>query len=197
MGRPLHIQSAVIYIFFMHLDVSDAELVRLIGQGSEREAEAELFRRMAPRIRLYGLRHLRNEAAAEDLVQQVLITALEALRGGRLLEPEKLASFVLGTCRMTVLDLRRSAQRRERLLEQFGGDVPGPAQPPLPNLDQDILTRCVQGLKERERTVVVMTFYDEQAGGDVARFLGVSEANVRVIRHRAILQLRACMGVTA
>jgi DNA-directed RNA polymerase specialized sigma24 family protein len=42
-----------------------------------------------------------------------------------------------------------------------------------------------------------MTFYDDQAGGDVARFLGVSEANVRVIRHRAIHQLRACMGVTA
>jgi RNA polymerase sigma-70 factor (ECF subfamily) len=53
----------------------------------------------------------------------------------------------------------------------------------------------VQNLKERERTVVVMTFYDEQTGADVAGFLGVSEANVRVIRHRAIHQLRECMGV--
>jgi len=52
-------------------------------------------------------------------------------------------------------------------------------------------------LKERERTVVVMTFYDEQAGAEVARFLGISEANVRVIRHRAIRELRACMGVAA
>jgi RNA polymerase sigma-70 factor, ECF subfamily len=187
----------VIYILFMHVDLNDAELVRLIGLGSEREAEAELFQRMAPRIRLYGLRHLRNEAAAEDLVQQVLITTLEALRAGRLLEPEKLASFVLGTCRMTVLDLRRGAQRRERLLERFGGDVPGPSPSPMPSLDRDLLARCLQNLKERERTVVVMTFYDEQAGGDVARLLGVSEANVRVMRHRAIHQLRACMGVTA
>ena len=30
-------------------------------------AEAEFCRRFAPRIRLYGLRHLRNEAAAADL----------------------------------------------------------------------------------------------------------------------------------
>ena len=30
---------------------------------------------------------------------------------------------------------------------------------------------------------------------DVAGFLGVSQANVRVIRHRAIHQLRECMGV--
>jgi RNA polymerase sigma-70 factor (ECF subfamily) len=181
----------------MAIEIEDADLVRQIGSGNDREAEAELFRRMAPRVRLYGLRHLRDEYAADDLTQQVLITTLEALRAGRLRDPEKLASFVLGTCRMTVLDLRRGAQRKERLLEQFGADLLKPAQPSLPQLDHDRLTGCVQHLKERERTVVVMTFYDEQAGTDVARFLGVSEANVRVIRHRAIHLLRRCMGLAA
>lgn len=181
----------------MDIELRDAELVLQIGSGGGRDAEAELFRRMAPRVRLYGLRHLRDEQAAEDLAQQVLITTIEALRAGRLREPEKLASFVLGTCRMTVLDMRRGAQRKERLLQQFGADLLVPVQPSLPQFDQEQLTRCVQGLKERERTVVVMTFYDEQTGGDVARMLGVSEANVRVIRHRAIHQLRECMGVAA
>jgi len=181
----------------MDIDLDDAALARQIGSGSEREAEAELVRRMAPRIRLYGLRHLRDQYAADDLTQQVLITTLEALRAGRLRKPEKLASFVLGTCRMTVLDLRRNAQRKERLLDQFGADLLVPVQPSLPRLDHEELTRCVQKLKERERSVVVMTFYDEQTGADVATFLGVSEANVRVIRHRAIHQLRDCMGVAA
>ena len=180
----------------MEINLSDAELVRQIGAG-DREAEAELFRRMAPRIRLYGLRHLRDQQASDDLTQEVLITTLKALRAGRLREPEKLASFVLGTCRMTVLDARRGAQRKERLLEQFGSDLLAPVQPSLPPLDLDHLTRCVERLNERERTVVVMTFYDEQTGSDVASFLGVSEANVRVIRHRAIRQLRDCMGVPA
>jgi RNA polymerase sigma-70 factor (ECF subfamily) len=178
----------------MRIESTDAELVRHIGTGRDTEAETELFRRMAPRIRLYGLRHLRDGHAADDLTQQVLITALEALRAGRLREPEKLASFVLGTCRMTVLDLRRGAQRKQRLLEQFGADLPVAVQPAMPNLDRDRLARCIENLKERERTVVVMTFYDEQTGADVANLLGVSEANVRVIRHRAIRQLRECMG---
>jgi len=181
----------------MDLELEDADLVRQISSGSNREAEAELFQRMAPRIRLYGLRHLRDEHAAEDLAQQVLITTLEALRAGRLREPEKLISFVLGTCRMTVLDLRRGAQRKERLLQQFGSELLRPVQPSMPQLDHERLTRCVQNLKERERAVVVMTFYDEQTGADVASFLGVSEANVRVIRHRAIHQLRDCMGAAA
>jgi RNA polymerase sigma-70 factor (ECF subfamily) len=174
------------------MEWNDADLVVQIGTGDS-AAEAELFRRMAPRVRLYGLRHLRNDAAAEDLVQMVLITTLEALRAGRLREPEKLASFVLGTCRMTVLDLRRGAQRRERLLERFGADLLTPAPWPVPKLDRDHLERCMQRLKERERTVVVLSFYDEQTGEEVAGLMGVSEANLRVIRHRAIHQLRQCM----
>jgi RNA polymerase sigma-70 factor, ECF subfamily len=176
-------------------DLSDAEVTERIAAG-HRDAEAEMCRRMAPRIRLYGLRHLRSAAAADDLVQQVLLKTIEALRAGRLREPDKLAPFVLGTCRMTVLDLRRTAKRQEELLEEFGGIlVPEPA--PMPVLDDDQLARCVSALKERERSVVVMTFYDEQTGAEAARFLGISEANVRVIRHRAIQQLRTCMGAAA
>lgn len=181
----------------MQIDLTDADLVQQIAAGNGRDAESELFRRMAPRVRLYGLRHLRDRAAAEDLMQQVLITTLEALRQGRLREPEKLASFVLGTCRMTVLNLRRGAHRRAELMAQFKAVLPTYAQPAEPPCDLDQLARCVQSLKERERSVVVMTFYDEQSGEDIADWLGISAANLRVIRHRAISQLRACMGAAA
>jgi RNA polymerase sigma-70 factor (ECF subfamily) len=179
----------------MVIELNDTDLVRRIRLGEDPAAEAELFRRLAPRIRLYGLRHLRDEHAADDLVQQVFIVAIEALRAGRLRDSDKLASFVLGTCRMTVLDFRRNTQRKERLLEQFGADMLAPPPVSTPHLDREGLWRCVQKLKERERTVIVMSFYDEETGADVARFLGVSEANVRVIRHRAIHQLRNCMEV--
>jgi len=42
-----------------------------------------------------------------------------------------------------------------------------------------------------------MTFYDESTAAEAAGSLGISAANLRVIRHRAIQQLRACMGATA
>ena len=86
---------------------SDSELVHEITTTGSTAAEAELCRRLAPRLRLYGLRHLRDEHAAADLVQHVLLIMLKSIRAGRVRDPEKLASFVLGTCRMTVLDLRR------------------------------------------------------------------------------------------
>jgi RNA polymerase sigma-70 factor (ECF subfamily) len=140
---------------------------------------------------------LRDQHAADDLTQQVLITTIEALRAARLREADKLASFVLGTCRMTVLDMRRGTQRKQRMLEQYGVESPVSVEPSLPPLDQEQLSRCVQLLKERDRTVIVMSFYDEKTGADLADFLGVSEANVRVIRHRALHQLRQCLGGTA
>jgi RNA polymerase sigma-70 factor (ECF subfamily) len=177
------------------VELSDADLAMRIAEGDP-VAEAEVCRRIGPRIRLYGLRHLRSASAADDLVQQVLLKMLEALRAGRLREPEKLAQFALGTCRMTVVDLRRTARRQERLLVEFKADLV-PDQAPISQFDSGRLARCVQKLKERERSVVVLTFYDEQTAAETAGFLGISEANVRVIRHRAIQQLRTCMGSTA
>jgi RNA polymerase sigma-70 factor, ECF subfamily len=175
----------------MALESSDGDLAARVGQGDEK-AEAEVCRRMAPRIRLYGLRHLRSGPAADDLVQQVLLTVLEALRSGGVRELGKLPQFVLGTCRMTIAGLRRTARRQEQLLAEFGADLVPPS-PPVPTLDDRQLARCVQTLNERERSVVVHTFYGEQTAAAVGAFLGISEANVRVIRHRAIRQLRACM----
>jgi len=180
----------------MQVIASDADLVRRIATAGDRAAEAELYRRMVPRVRLYGLRHLRDAAAADDLAQQVMMTAIEALREGRLREPEKLASFVLGMCRMTVLDQRRTAQRRSRLLEEFGHLV-DVALPEEPVLDTDRLSSCLEALAERERTVIVLSFYDERTAADVASVVGVTDANVRVIRHRALNRLRACMEVPA
>lgn len=52
--------------------LDDAALAQAIAAAAprvEREAEAELYRRLAPRARLYGLRHLRNSHAAQDLMQ--------------------------------------------------------------------------------------------------------------------------------
>jgi RNA polymerase sigma-70 factor (ECF subfamily) len=176
------------------MNLNDAELARRI-EGGDREAEAELCRRMGPRIRLYGLKHLRDAAAADDLMQNVLITMLETLRAGKLREVEKVASFVLGTCRMTVVGQRRGVQRRDRLMERWGLEALTPATAAGPQLDGEALGRCMQQLAERERAVMTMSFYDEQSGAEIAGYMGISEANVRVIRHRAIHALRGCMGV--
>lgn len=176
--------------------LDDATLVRRIAAapaGGDVAAESELYRRLAPRVRLYGLKHLRDAQAASDLVQQVLMLTLESLRAGKLRDPERLVSFVFGTCRMTVLDLRRTGARRERLLDRFAADVPMATPAAAPPLDRARLADCLERLSERERSVLVMTFYDDEPAKTVAAALGLSEGNVRVIRHRGIERLRDCV----
>jgi RNA polymerase sigma-70 factor (ECF subfamily) len=174
----------------------DAELARRMAAaapGRDAAAEAELCSRFAPRIRLYGLRHLRNEAAAADLVQDVLLMTLQKLRAREVREPEKLASFILGTCRQVVIDGRRSHWRRERLLETFAADLPALVDEGLEALDTRRLEGCLKRLPERERAVLMMSFYDDRSAEAVGAELGLSTGNVRVIRHRGIERLRNCM----
>jgi RNA polymerase sigma-70 factor (ECF subfamily) len=177
-------------------DTEEAELARRIvaaAPGAAGDAEAALYRRLAPRVRLYGRKHLRDEQAAADFTQQVMLMTIQKLRAGELREAERIVSFVFGMCRMVSLDLRRAYARRERLLEQYADDVPIADAAIAPRLDQARLASCLDGLPERDRAVVVMTFYEERRADEVGAALGVSAGNVRVIRHRALQRLRDCV----
>ena len=183
---------------FEGLDADDdAALARRIiacAPARDAAAEAEICRRLGPRIRLYGLKHLRSEAAAADLRQDVLVMVLEKLRAGAVRDPEQVASFVLGTARQMVIDGRRGTRRRVRILEAFPVDLtPGDEEPPEP-LDTKRLGPCLSALPERDRTVLVLTFYDDRSADAVAAELGLSAGNVRVIRHRALERLRGCLS---
>ena len=179
-------------------DLDDGALARRVaeaGRAPDSAAEAELYRRLAPRVRLYGLRHLRDRQAAADLAQQVLLMTLERLRAGEVREPERIASFVLGASRMTVIEMRRGTRRREALLETWGDATEAFEAPEPLVLDPDRLAGCLGALSERERSVVVLTFFADKPADEVGAELAISAGNVRVIRHRALARLRGCLGV--
>lgn len=177
-------------------DSPEARAARRIAgaaPGEAREAEAELYRLLAPRARRYGLRHLRDAHAAADLMQQVMALTIEQLRSGRLREPERVLSFVLGACRLTVMEQRRGERRREDLLQRYADALPLADLHVAPRLDHQRVADCLERLPERERSVLVMSFYDDQPSEAVARQLGLSAGNVRVIRHRGVDKLRRCV----
>ena len=174
-------------------EVRVARCIAGAAPGTARDAEAELYRLLAPRARRYGLRHLRDAHAAADLMQQVMALTIQQLRGGQLRDPDRVVSFVLGACRLTVRDQRRGQRRREELLERYADSVPMAEVPAAPGLDHERLADCLGRLAERERAVLVMTFYDDQPSDTVGQQLGLSAGNVRVIRHRGLEKLRRCV----
>jgi len=176
-------------------DWSDGELVREIGtRGTDAAgAERELCTRYAARIRLYGRRHLRADDAADDLVQQVLLSVLEAARAGRIEDPDRLGAFVAGACRFAAWDVRRGEHRRQRLAQAEAVLAVAAAEPGIHPIDRRRLERCLGHLALRESTVVRMTFQEDRPADEIARLLGITPGNVRVIRHRALAHLQACV----
>jgi RNA polymerase sigma-70 factor (ECF subfamily) len=179
-------------------DADLAVLARRImaASGRDREAEAKLYRSLAPRVRLYGLKHLRDAAAAADLAQDVLLLTIRRLGSGEVRNPDQVASFVLSTCRQMVIDGRRSHARRQGILQTFFQDLAPSPPGERYDLDGTRLRNCIELLSERERAVILLSFYDERGAAEVASELGVSAANVRVIRHRSIERLRSCLEGT-
>jgi RNA polymerase sigma-70 factor (ECF subfamily) len=175
----------------------EGALARRIAAAPSGEAvleEAELYQRLAPRARLYGLKHLRDKSAAEDLAHEVLIHVIESLREGRVRDPDRIASFALGTCRIQVQEIRKTGLRRRRILERWADAEPRIADDlASPALDVKRLVLCMQNLTPRLQTVVALTFYAEQSSEEIARELGTSSGNIRVMRHRALGQLHDCL----
>jgi RNA polymerase sigma-70 factor, ECF subfamily len=171
-------------------DATDGELARRVQEraGGSNDAEAELCRRFAPRVRSYGLRHLRSSDGADELVQRVLVVVIEKLRGQDVREVESIASFVLGTAHHVTMAMRRGDAKLLPLSE-----IEEPSQdPPPPALDVRRVVTCMGELAERDRTVVALSFFDEMSAPEIAEAVGTSAGNVRVMRHRALAALREC-----
>lgn len=127
-------------------------------------------------------------------MQQVLLVVLQALRDGRVKDVDHLDAYVFGTCRNTVMDMRRGDARRRRIADESAATaLPEGYEPPWALADRARLDECLERLDARARAIVLATFVDERAADDIGRSLGVSAGNVRVIRHRALAALQTCM----
>jgi RNA polymerase sigma-70 factor (ECF subfamily) len=180
----------------MSSEPTDTELAWQIAEAGEFSAAAEsaLFRRYAPRIALYGRKHLGGGAEADDLAQQVMLRVLEAIRHGRVEEPSRLASFIFGTCRHVSWDMRRSDQRQRKIAREVAFVSSSVDAPEVSGSDVVRLFGCMSQLPERDASVLRMSFMEDRESDDIARRLGLSSGNVRVIRCRALAKVADCMG---
>jgi RNA polymerase sigma-70 factor (ECF subfamily) len=157
------------------------------------ENERAMCEKFAGRIHAYGLRHLRDQPAAQDLVQLVLLSVLQAVRAGRVEDPTRLDAYVLGTCRNAVMDMRRGDARRRRLAQESSAGLPEGYEPSLLRVDRARLEHCLSELEARERAVVLATFLEDRDADEIGQTLNLTPGNVRVIRHRALARLQGCV----
>src|SRR5262245_165336 len=129
--------------------------------------ERVICERYAKRIRAYGMRHLRDEERAHELVQYVLLAVIESLRAGRVSDLERIESYVFGTCRNAVRDMRRGELRQQRIADRAALELPADYEPSFASVDRLRLEGCLQRLGAREQAVVLATFLEDRDAEEI------------------------------
>ncbi|MQY12338.1 RNA polymerase sigma-E factor [Streptomyces sp. RB5] len=141
--------------------------------------------RSAVLLRLALLLSGGDTGAAEDLLQNALIKA--AGRWQRIEEPEAYVRQVL--YRQQIGRWRLKWPGREQSVaeppEGSGGDLANAVELRL------VVGRALRRLTTRQRTMLVLRYYEDLAEADVAELLGCSVGTVRSTTHRALGKLRA------
>jgi RNA polymerase sigma factor (sigma-70 family) len=161
-------------------------LVARIRAG-DRLAEEELVLRFATRIRLLAVTRTRDREAASDLVQEVLMNVLSALRGEQLRDAAKLGAFVFGIARNVINNYLRS-RSRQPLEEPISEDVP------ITGVEDDfglsdrmgLVRRALRRLDSTDQQILSMTLVDGCKPGEISSALGLSADVVRARKSRAL-----------
>lgn len=150
---------------------------------------------------------VRDEADAEDLVQETLLRAYDKLSS--LEDPARLVPWLYRIATNVTHDRFRSASHRHRPLpldENSGGEG-APDSLKLMAVDstrldkvmeQREMSSCVQqyieDLSDPHRAVVMLHDVQGLTNPEIAAMLGVSLATVKIRLHRARTKLRAALG---
>lgn len=185
---PLRVVGGVAHSDAVDSPSTQTDVIARVRAGDD-GAEADVCRELAPRIRIFARRRIRDLDAVEDFVQDTLVIVLEALREGRIPTHAELCSFALSTCRWRIVDAQRTHARRRDILTRNQLDMSRPSDP----VELAILRQCMRTLDGRAQRVVFESFFGAQGSEAIAAQLGTTDANVRVVRHRAIARLRDCV----
>ena len=167
-----------------------ASLVARIRDGRE-DAEARLVELFSRPVRLM-VRVRGRSLEDEDVTQEVLMTAITAVRRGQLREAERLGAFVAGLARNVINNRLRGAR--------------GPACEPLTGHENEVVAdlrhelavrdrlemvrQALGALGAQDRRILQMSLIDGLRASQIAEELGVTEETVRARKSRALRRLK-------
>jgi RNA polymerase sigma-70 factor, ECF subfamily len=182
----------------------DQELVKGV-LARDAQAFGLLVERHGPAVRGHLLRILRDEAAADDLLQEVLLRLWERARQWNGQAP--LRNWLLRTAtNLAVNHLRSARRRRQRPLEppapadaeEAADTVPGwmvdasalgPDEVVQEAEQRQILGRLVESLSEEKREVLRMVHEEQMDQVRAAEALGIPLGTVKSRLHHAVREL--------
>lgn len=181
--------------------LKEAELISRIVSG-ERELFYDLIKPCERACFMTALSVLKNEADAEETVQEAVLKGYKALTGFR--RESKFSTWLVQiTLNEARMRLRRSRSESETSLEDLVDDADGDYTPailtdwreiPSEALDRkelrEVLQRAVNELPQKYREVLISRDVQEMNIAETAQLLGITEGMVktRLFRARLLMQ---------
>lgn len=170
--------------------VADSELVRRAQENPE--AYEALYRKYYHAVLRFARSRVRSEADAADITQLVFISALTSI--GRYKDQGHAYSAWL--FRITLNEITSQARKNTRLRAMHAGysevadllsDVSSPS------VTQQDLGNALNALKEPDRQLVELRYFEQIKLKDIAVLMGWSESNAKVRMHRTLKRLSAAL----
>jgi RNA polymerase sigma factor (sigma-70 family) len=163
-----------------------AELARRIHDG-DRAAEARFARLYCDCVFAMALARTRDRRAARELMDDVLMAVILALRHGAVRDQRRLGGFVHGTAVNTINAYFRQRSRQPRTIAL---DRTLPSGDALDEREEDDRQRTVRAamalLDARDRQILQLSLADGLKPGEIATRLGLSSVAVRQRKCRAL-----------
>jgi RNA polymerase sigma factor (sigma-70 family) len=186
-------------------EATDEQLVAL-AQGGSSEAFALLFRRYRPAIARYAGRMLGDDARAEDVVQEVFLSALRSI--STLDRPAGFKAWLYRIAHNTCVDqVRRSGRAEEVSMDAHGlpaseeirlfRQAPSTFAALRQKEDFNNLREAFGGLPPSQSEVLVMRELEGLSYDQIAARMGVTRASVESMLFRARQGLRDEYGEIA
>ena len=132
---------------------------------------------------------LKSPEAIEDVRQETFARFFVALREGKILQPERLGSFVNSICNNVLLEHYRAGARFDSLDDEKEREIPDKTADIFGALTtketEKKVREILEELSERDRRLLREVFLEERDKDEVCRDFGIDRDYLRVLLHRA------------
>ena len=176
---------------------NDVALIQCILDGDQ-NAFASLVRKYEKQIHMLAWRKTRDFQIAEDIVQETFLQVHQKLE--TLEDPTQFTRWLYQIAnRRCIAQLRKNRIHTEPLEEVDISEIEAEAYSryvisehakTTADAQRDLVEKLLAKLKERDREVITLHYFEEMTSSEIGTALGVSENTIKSRLHRAKEQLK-------